>query len=99
MREGAWELVLRPQPAVEPLIGLPAGFRGEVVPAVGGPEDQFSAGSQKAVDLPGALHDLPDPADVLSLATTLVNVSPDLRTSVSQLKQDLATSNAPPLVE
>jgi hypothetical protein len=42
---------------------------------------------------------LTDPADVLSLAATLVNVSPDLRTTVSQLKQDLATSSAPPLVE
>lgn len=42
---------------------------------------------------------LADAGSVLALAGTLLNVSPDLRTSVSQLKQDLATSAAPPLVE
>jgi hypothetical protein len=43
--------------------------------------------------------DLTDTSDVLGLANTLLSVSPELRTSVSQLKQDLATSAAPPLIE
>lgn len=43
--------------------------------------------------------DLTDKPDVMALAATLLNVSPDLRTAVSELKQDLATSAAPPLVE
>lgn len=43
--------------------------------------------------------DLTDKPDVMALAATLLNVSPDLRAAVSELKQDLATSAAPPLVE
>jgi hypothetical protein len=43
--------------------------------------------------------DLTDKPDVMALAATLLNVSPDLRSALSELKQDLATSAAPPLVE
>jgi hypothetical protein len=43
--------------------------------------------------------DLTDKPDVMALSATLLNVSPDLRSALSELKQDLATSAAPPLVE
>lgn len=43
--------------------------------------------------------DLTDEPDVMALSAILLNVSPDLRQAVSRLKQDLATSSAPPLVE
>lgn len=43
--------------------------------------------------------DLADEGDVLALSSTLLNVSPRLRERISALKQALATSAAPPLVE
>ncbi|MFN3428388.1 MAG: hypothetical protein ACK46X_00385 [Candidatus Sericytochromatia bacterium] len=43
--------------------------------------------------------DLADDGDVLALSATLLNVSPRLRERISALKQALATSAAPPLVE
>jgi hypothetical protein len=46
-----------------------------------------------------SVPDLADDGDVLALSSTLLNVSPRLRERVSTLKQALATSAAPPLVE
>jgi hypothetical protein len=64
-------------------------------------QDSFNGAVDKTQKLltNDRVPNMADPGDVLSLATTLVNVSPDLRSTVSQLKQDLATSSAPPLVE
>lgn len=64
-------------------------------------QDNFNGAVEKTQKLltNDRVPNLADPTDVLALAGTLLNVSPDLRTSVSQLKQDLATSSAPPLVE
>ncbi|MNS17740.1 hypothetical protein D3C72_494210 [compost metagenome] len=64
-----------------------------------------SAAYQGAVDETRTLlandrvPDLSDDGDVLALSSTLLNVSPRLRERVSALKQALATSAAPPLVE
>jgi hypothetical protein len=71
------------------------GFSTQLVPAT------FHGAVQKTDKLltNDRVPDLADDADVLALATTFLNISPDLRTSVSQLKQELATSAAPPLVE